>query len=655
MCGIAGYVATRPVDEAVLKDMTDILAHRGPDGRGVMRDDAWNLALGHRRLAIIDLDHGAQPMESACGRYVVVFNGEIYNYRELRRELEDAGCAFRTESDTEVLLRMFIRHGEDACDRLDGMFAFAVADRRKRTLFLARDPMGEKPLVYTQHAGGFAFASEVKALLLFPGTGRRVDAAALHHYLSLNYVPGEATMMAGVRRVPPGGCLTLRQGRLVHRRYYRLPCGPAAPMTLDDAVERFDSLLDDSVRLRLRSDVPVGVFLSSGIDSSLIASSAARMSDARVTAFTIGFDDPRFDERPDAARTARLIGLPLQSETVPSDARPVFNRLVWHADDPLADSSALPTYHLCRMTSRHRKVALGGDGADELFAGYLTHRATLLGQRYRRIVPGFLRDLFAAAARCVPTGSGKVTGRYKLRRFTDRARLEAGAAHLAFNGTWMEIDKRRLYDPTWARHTADVDSFHVLAAGLGLAGGGLTPARLLAADQRQYLPDDILTKTDRMSMAWGLEVRSPYLDRRIVEFAATLPDALKLRSGTGKVLLRALALRRGLGAVGRRRKRGFSIPVHAWLRGPLRRTMLELLDRDGLESTGIFDPSAVRARVDDHLSGRSTIGFELWGLMVFMAWWRRFVDAPLESLRPSRDHAAPRPPRTRPAMCIAGE
>ncbi|MCZ6697863.1 MAG: asparagine synthase (glutamine-hydrolyzing) [Planctomycetota bacterium] len=633
MCGIAGYVAARALDTDPIDEMTDALSHRGPDGRGVFRDADWHLALGHRRLAIIDPNGGAQPMHSKCGRYVITFNGAIYNYHELRRELVERGCRFRTTSDTEVLLQLFIREGEAACRRLNGMFAFAVANLQERSLFLARDPMGEKPLLYTCDERGFAFASEMKSLLRFPGLKRRIDPVALHHFLSLNYVPGKSTMMEGVRRLPGGCCLRYHRGRTAIRRYDQTPPPKTdQSLSLDRAGEEFEGLLDDSVRLRLRSDVPVGVFLSSGVDSSLIASSAARLSPGNGMAFTIGFDDSRFNELPLAAQTARQLGVSLESRTATWDAGELFDQIVRHADDPLADSSSLPTWHLCQLTASHRKVVLGGDGADELFAGYLTHRAAPIARRYRRYIPEIIRSAAARSARYIPMGSGKVTFGYKLQRFLRRNELPAGAAHLAFNGTWLETDKRLLYNADWNRRTVGLDSYRSLSAGLGIATGSIGLSEILSADQRQYLPDDILAKTDRMSMAHGLEVRSPYLDPRMVSFAASLPDNLRIRFGRGKRLLRAVAARRGLLAVARRPKQGFSIPIHDWLRHGLRTKMLDLLSRPSLESTGVFNPSAVRQRIESHLSGRESIGFELWGLMVFMSWWHQFVET---EIRPS--------------------
>ncbi|MFO0974447.1 MAG: asparagine synthase (glutamine-hydrolyzing) [Phycisphaerae bacterium] len=639
MCGIAGYVSPRSLSGGLIDEMVDRLAHRGPDGRGVFRDPRWGVALGHRRLAIVDRTGGGQPMHSACGRYVVVFNGEIYNHCELRAELLAAGERFRTESDTEVFLALWARHGPESYARLNGMYALALVDRRERTVWLARDPLGEKPLFYHAGMAGLAFASEVKSLLSFPGVERRVDAEALHHFLSLNYVPGAATLLESVRRVRPGHELRWRDGRLSERCFFRLAprAGPAPGAAA--ALDELDALLDDAVRLRLRSDVPVGVFLSSGVDSSLIASSAARACGS-IEAFSVGFSDARFSELPQAEATARRLGLRLTTAEVSADAAAVFPRLVRHADDPLADSSALAVWHLSRVARQRVIVALGGDGADELFGGYLTHRATLLVARYWSRLPAPMRRGVARLVARLPAGDGKVTLADRVRRFASRAELPAGAAHLAFNGTWMEADKRALYDPAWSARTRGLDSFAALAAGLGLSADRPTLGALLSADLSQYLPDDILAKTDRMSMAHGLEVRSPWLDPRLVSLALSLPDGLRVSATRGKVLLRRLAQRRGLTDVARRKKQGFSIPVHRWLREELRPLMESLLSPARLGAMGIFDSRAVRQRVAEHLDG-APLGFELWGLMTFMAWHAQVIDAaPREALSAAAPEAA---------------
>lgn len=629
MCGIAGYAHSAPIDSTVIEHMTECLAHRGPDGRGIFVDPRRGIALGHRRLSIIDVDGGAQPMHSRCGRYVVVFNGEIYNHVELRRELEAEGARFATRCDTEILLKLYRRDGAAMCNQLNGMFALAIADLRDGSLFLARDPMGEKPLYYADVGGAFVFASEIKAILQFPGMRRRVDPVALAKYLSLNYVAGTHSMIEGIRRLSAGCSVTVRRGRALVSQYWHLPVSGAGaapgPCRLDDAVGELNERLDEAVRLRLRSDVPVGLFLSSGVDTSLIASSLVRMGRTDLTAFSASFDDKRFDESRDAARTAGAQGLRFVHERVRPDPATLLNHIAEHADDPLGDSSAAPMGLICSVAAKHVKVILGGDGADELFGGYLTHRASLMARHYGRL-PAFVRSWFRHMGGRLPAGPGKVSTAYKVRRFLERADQRAGIAHLMWNGAWTCDESRELLSADWRRRISTKDHLEQWAFELGLSGDRLSVDSMLAADQRGFLADDILVKTDRMSMAHGLEVRSPFLDRRLVEFAAGLPPTMKTTLRQGKVLLREAAHRRGLSEIARRPKQGFSVPIHAWLRGPLREPMLDLLSVSRLNRVAIFDSRAVQQRMDDHLNGRRDLGFELWGLMIFMAWHARYIE-----------------------------
>ena len=636
MCGIAGYVSDTPIAPEVIDAMTDVLAHRGPDGRGVFVDARHGIALGHRRLSILDAEGGAQPMVSACRQFVITFNGEIFNYAELRRELIGAGVTLRTQSDTEVLLESFVRRGPAILDRLNGMFAFAIADLRDGSLFLARDPMGEKPLYYVEANGGFAFGSEIKALLQFPGVRRNVDPEPLHHYLSLNYVPGERSMIEGIRRLGAGCQMIVRHGGAAIHRYWSLPVieteSPRrSQRSMSAAIEEFSHVFDDAVRLRLRSDVPVGLFLSSGVDTSLVASTVAGQGRNDVTAFSASFADPRFDESEAASRTAGKLGLRFEREPVEFDPSTTLSSVVAHADDPLGDSSAVPTGLICGAAASRVKVVLGGDGADELFGGYLTHRASQLASKYR-LLPSSIRAALARGAEFIPRGHGKVSPGYKLQRFLRGAMLPGGESHLAWNGSWRDEEKLTLYSEDWQNKVARLNTFGTFAGALGI-GVRSRLRDFLRADQLLYLPDDILVKTDRMSMAHGLEVRSPFLDKRIVEFAAKLPATLKATIFRGKILLREVLRRRGLGEVARRSKQGFSAPVHAWLRGPLREQMENLLSTSSLSRLGIFDPAAVKKQMDAHSNGRRDLGFELWGLMVFVTWHERFIQSGREECR----------------------
>jgi asparagine synthase (glutamine-hydrolysing) len=627
MCGILGYfsVGEFRADAGLWRGLVNILSHRGPDDSTFWHDERF--VFGHRRLSIIDLSQGQQPMATDDGDLVVDFNGEIYNYLELRSELTVRGHHFRTRSDTEVLLHGYREWGLELPAKLRGMFAFAIADRRRHELFAARDRFGEKPFLYAEDRNGVAFASEMKVLAALPQLGREVNEDALPAYLCLNYVPGEDTMLRAVRRLRPGTWrLWTAAGAVRTAAYWQPPdpCLPDLDVPLPEALERLETLLDDSARFALRSDVPVGIFLSGGIDSSLIARSAAR-SGRLSTAYCLTFSEPSYSEWPRAERVARQLGIPLVEVRLTSEAIGDFIRLVNHADDPLADSSALAVWVLAREASRETKVVLSGDGGDELFAGYLTYRATLWHEAVTARLPMSARQMLARAGGLLPTSEHKVSSTYKLRRFLRAADLPPAVAHFTWNGAWLpdqacgllaEGERRRAASGALTRLTAA----HALPARPSVR-------QLQAADVTGYLPNDILTKSDRTSMAHGLEVRSPFLDPALADFALRLPAAFKVtRHGATKRILRELAKRSYGVEVTGAQKQGFSIPVHAWLRGPGRPLVDDLLSRQSIASIPALDPAGVSAAVTEHMSGRRSYGFELWGLAVLVAWHRGYVQ-----------------------------
>ena len=619
MCGILGRFSWNgPVDSSgVLPGLVNHLAHRGPDAGAFWRDDAF--FLGHRRLSIIDLACGDQPMASADGSLVIVFNGEIYNYRELRDALERDGHAFRTESDTEVLIHGYAEWGVELLRRLVGMFAFAIADRRKRELFLARDPFGEKPLLYLETRGSVTFASEMRPLAALPECSRRLDEGALGEYLCLNYVPGDRTLMSDVARLPPGSWRRYSaDGRIESGAYWKTPAPPERALDLEDALTELQQQIDRAVRLALVSDVPVGIFLSGGMDSSLIAESAMRQG-RLARAYCLDFPEEGFSEYPRAERVADGLGLPLTRVEFSSDALGHFGEIVEHADDPLADSSALPVWTVSRAAARDGKVVVGGDGGDELFGGYLTYAATLWHAAIAERMPRPLRGLGAAAAAWLPTSEGKVSRSYRLMRFLRAAALPAGEAHFSWNGTWLPEEAARLAASDRTRQAAR----SALASAAERHGLDRTVdlASLQRADIADYLPNDILAKVDRMSMAHGLEVRAPLLQPAVCEFALSLPPALRCgRSGRPKRLLRELARRVYGREIADAPKQGFSIPIHRWLRGPGRALVADVLSSADVRHVDALDAGAVSRAVDEHMSGRRSLGWELWGLMVLVAW-----------------------------------
>jgi len=608
---------------STLFELVQCVSHRGPDDSTFWQDGPYSF--GHRRLSIIDLASGRQPMASADGAIVITYNGEIYNYLELRTELTALGHAFRTNSDTEVLINGYRQWGIDLLPRLLGMFAFAIADRPKRELLLARDRFGEKPLLYLDDNNGTTFASELTPLSRI-ARNREVDADALGRYLTLNYVPGEQTLFKGVKRLPPGGWRRYRaDGRVDEGIYWTPPADVAGSSpSFEDAIDQLDEKLQRATMFTLRSDVPVGIFLSAGIDSSLVARAAVKAGTI-ARAFSLGFEEQSHSEIAGARRTAAKLGVPITEVTLNASALERFTDLVAHADDPLADSSALAVWTLAAETAKHVKVVLAGDGGDELFGGYLTYPATLWHASVTSRLPMATRRAMAAAGSRIGGGDGKVTTSYKLMRYLRAATLPPGEAHFSWNGTWLPEDAAALASTAEGKASAR-RSLAWMAERHGLTGA-ITLEQLQRADVRDYLVNDILVKSDRMSMAHGLEVRAPFLDRDLAEFALRLPSSFKAaRTGQGKRILRALARRTYGPEMAGSIKQGFSIPVHEWLRGPARPLIDDLLSPSSVSALSLLEGPVVARAVADHMSGRRALGWELWGLMVLVAWHRQQIQ-----------------------------
>ena len=634
MCGIFGRFAYGGSIEDcdALVNATELLAHRGPDEGTWWMDGPF--FIGHRRLSIIDLELGSQPMGTTDGRYVVAFNGEIYNYLELRDELVQHGARFNTLSDTEVLLLGYRYWGADLPRRLVGMFAFAIVDRIEMSVFLARDRFGEKPLFLTEDAGGVTFASELRAIAALPDFRREINRASLGQYLCLNYVPGEQTLLKDVRRLPPGTWRRYRLRTAEAGVYWRPPIASnretvAVPSGNELAELRLR--IDRSVRIALRSDVPITLFLSGGIDSSIIAESAVRQGHLE-TAYCLDFAEEGFSEMANAATVAAKLGLELRRVALTTSVLSEFSDIVEHADDPLADSSALAVWTLAKAVARDYKVAVSGDGGDEMFAGYLTYKATRLHQLLAEHTGRGFRKCLASLARFVPVRDGKVSGGYKLMRFLRAADLTSGAAHFSWNGAWLPADALRLMVGV-----ADAaETLQSLAQRHGL-GDTFDLAALQRADATDYLPNDILAKVDRMTMAHGLEARAPLLIPDIAEFGLALPDRLKqTRFGQPKQILRRLATEIYGPEIGAAKKQGFSIPVHRWIRGPMREIAEDLLSRSSLECVDAINVDEALNAKTRHMEGKAQLGFELWGLMVLVEWHRmRIQRAPSQPVRPA--------------------
>lgn len=620
MCGITGFTHShsRPARDRI-EDSTLSLVHRGPDQQGVHESAA--VSLGAVRLKIIDLDGGVQPMRSDDGDTVLVFNGEIYNHAELRRQLESLGHRFRSRSDTEVVLRAFLEWDKAAFTRLRGMFALALWTESERRLVLARDRMGIKPLYIHQRGRELYFASELKALFEHPEVDRRIDLDGLNLYLSLNYVPGPFTLVHGIRKLPPGHWLEWRAGRLSTGAYWRLEFRPGQRLRLNDTVEELDWLLRDVVREHLVSDVPLGVWSSGGIDSSTVLHYAAEACPSRLKTFSVSFLGNRFDESPFFRLVARRYGtehheFDLNPE---SDLVEALEKIAYYSDEPSADAGALPVYYLSLMTRKHVTVALSGEGADELFGGYTTYLADRCA-RLARLAPRLLRRWALQRLAAWPVSDEKIGLEYKLKRFLAGSLLPPDQAHLFWNGTFSEEEKRGLLQ---ASGRAALEQLYDALPAAALQTGAVN--RYLWLDQLYYLPDDILYKCDRMSMAHSLEVRPPFLDHRVVELAASLPESWKVRGASLKFLLRRLMRGKLPQPVLTRKKEGFDIPAHRWLRGVLKPLLVETLSPQAVERTGLFRADAVQDLIRAHLERRANLGYHLWGLLTLFLWmnsWR---------------------------------
>jgi asparagine synthase (glutamine-hydrolysing) len=572
------------------------------------------VSLGAVRLKIIDLLHGAQPMLSDDGDTVLVFNGEIYNNAELRRELEALGHCFQSYCDTETVLRAFLQWDTAAFAKLRGMFAAGLWTESRRRLVLVRDRMGIKPLYFAKQNGNVYFGSEVKTILPHPEIGRRINRLSLDRYLSLNYTPGPRTMIEGIEKLPPGNFLDWRDGKTSITPYWTLEFRPDSRIDLESAKSELDRLLGSAVREHLVSDVPLGVWSSGGLDSSTILHYASQS--ARLKTFSISFQGREFDE----TEYFREIAQQYQTDHHEFDLnagmgiQDAVEELAHYSDDPMADAGAIPVWFLSRMCRQEVTVALSGDGADELFGGYNTYLADGYAKKLRRVPMG-LRKLAARMTSLLPVSDNKIGLNYKITRMLNGSLLDPVEAHFFWNGTFSSAEKRELLlDPTEQPR-------------LPLPGNNF-----LWLDQLTYLPDDILHKCDRMSMAHSLEVRPPFLDHRIVEFAATLPDNLKIRGGKLKFVLRELMRDRLPKSVLTRKKEGFDIPVHHWLRTILRPLLLDTLNERAVRESGIFSWPAIDRIIRAHLQRRANLGYHLWGLLVLFLWmkhWRIETNASL--------------------------
>jgi asparagine synthase (glutamine-hydrolysing) len=619
LCGITGFTHRGgPPEPERIEKAVGTLLHRGPDQQGVFRSKF--VSLGTARLKIIDLTSGNQPIIADSGDSVIVFNGEVYNHLELRSELEKRGHTFHSRSDTETVLHAFLEWDLACFSRMRGMFGVALWTESTRRLVLARDRMGIKPLYFVRRGHDLCFGSELKAILVHPEVERRLSLAGLDCYLSLNYVPCPWTLVEGIEKLPPGHWLEWRDGAVRSEAYWTLPFVPPGDRTLESSTEELDHLLRESVREHLLSDVPLGVWLSGGIDSSTILHYAAQASSSRLKTLSISFRGRSFDESPYIQQVVDQYG----TDHEQFDLNPTENlagaveQFAYYSDEPTADAGALPLWFLSKMSKTKVTVTLSGEGGDEVFGGYLTYPANRFAHLARKFPRGALR-LALLGLRLWPVSDEKISFEYKLKRFFEGSLLPPDQAHIYWNGTFSGAQKAPL---------VRAELPHALDRILGELREHLYDTDTLAAylwfDQKYYLSDDILMKVDRMSMAHAVEVRPPLLDHRIVEFAASLPASCKIRGSRQKYVLKELMRNKLPASVLNKEKTGLDIPSHEWLRGPLRSLLLEAVQYGTSEHAGLFQKEAVDACVQSHLARRANLGYHLWGLMILFLWMRKW-------------------------------
>jgi asparagine synthase (glutamine-hydrolysing) len=634
MCGIVGFINFEGHDREEarrrIKRMADTLAHRGPDEEGYVVDD--NAALGHRRLSIIDLSSGQQPMAAAGERVQIVFNGEIYNFMQLRAELQAMGHRFKTRSDTEVILRGYLEWGDRCIEKLNGMFAFGIWDSRQRNIVLARDRVGKKPL-YVFHEGPvLAFASEIKALRAGGFCPDETDLEALDCYFSFGYIPAPRTIYKKVRKLPAAHHLNVGESSRSEKKYWNLCFSRPKARTLDDATEEFEALFEDAVKCRLMSEVPLGAFLSGGVDSPLVVSTMVRAMSSPVITNSIGFDDRQRGELPTAKMVAGYLKTDHHEYIVKPQISDVLTKIAWHFDEPFADSSAVPTWYVCQMARQNVTVALSGDGGDESFGGYsFRYIPHLFESRIRSVLPTVLRRLVFGSLGAAWPGSARLPKPLRIKTILEN--LAVGDVEAFYRDLiWLRKDDRQLlYSADFLdslRGFIPMETVFPLYSGSD-ASDAL--GRSQHTDLQFYMTDDVLAKVDRMSMAHSLEVRSPLLDYRIIEFAAGLPSRLKVNSRMGKLVLRQAFSKRLPHSLALRKKVGFSIPAARWLRQELKPLVEGTIFNTSSALCELLQPKALQRMWAEHKAGSRDHSVFLWGVLMFGLWEQHCSKAPVEA------------------------
>lgn len=627
MCGIVGtiYNNSSAASREIIERMNAAITHRGPDDDGFYFHE--NAALAMRRLSIIDLAHGKQPIHNHDRTKWIVFNGEIYNYRQLREDLDRRGHKFYTNSDTEAIVHLYDEYGADCVQHLRGMFAFAIWDESEKSLFVARDRVGKKPLLYShQPNGDLIFGSEFQALLAHPAISREVDSGAIDSYLSFLCVPAPQTAFKQIRKLEPAHWLRWKDGRIETKRYWQPDFSKKIKISERDAEEETLRILRESTKLRMISEVPLGAFLSGGVDSSTVVALMAQESDRPVKTFSIGFEEQDFSELKYAKRVAEHVGAEYHEFIVKPDAMEVLPTLVEHYGEPYADSSAIPTYYVSKETRKYVTVALNGDGGDESFAGYERHAAMRIAETYHRLPKILRKALIEKPINLVPTSEIQKSRVRDVKRFLQAANLPRTERYFRWMSTFDRDSKKELYTESFSREIADNNPSEVLEKWFAKANGSGILDTTLLTDQMTYLPNDLLVKVDIASMANSLEARSPFLDHKLIEFAASLPENIKARKFETKSFLKRIAARFVPREVIYRRKMGFGVPIGKWFRTDMRDFVRQILLSEKSLTRGIVRREIIEKYVREHTSAERDHAFQLWTLLMLELWFERFID-----------------------------
>lgn len=627
MCGITGFVSAKnaAVSRSTLEAMNQAIIHRGPDEDGFYIDN--NVGLAMRRLSIIDVASGQQPIHNADKMKWIVFNGEIYNYQSLRDNLEKRGHHFYTRSDTEVVIHLYDEYGVDCLTHLRGMFALAIWDETEKSLFLARDRVGKKPVLYSHQSNGdLIFGSEFQAVLKHPSISREVDHAAIDNYMSYLCVPAPQTAFKQIRKLEPGHWLRWKAGRIETKRYWQPDFSKKIEITEEEAIEETTRILRESTRMRLISEVPLGAFLSGGVDSSAVVALMAQESVQPVKTFSIGFEEEDFSELKYAKRVADHVGAEYNEFIVRPNALDVIPTLVEHYGEPYADSSAIPTFYVAKETRKYVTVALNGDGGDESFAGYERYVAMLTAEMYGRIPVALRKLLIEAPISLLPTSELKRSRLRDAKRFLRAANLPRMERYFNWVSVFNGDSKTELYTRDFADSVSGLSASALLDRWFKAASGTGTLDATLLTDQMTYLPNDLLVKVDIATMANSLEARSPFLDHKLIEFAASLPENIKMRGFETKSLLKKVAARLVPKDVVYRRKMGFGVPIGKWFRGEMKDFVRGILLSEKSLKRGIVKPDVIERYVNEHTSAVRDHSFQLWTLLMLELWFQRFID-----------------------------